>query len=74
MKNFDSFRCVISLLCVGLVSGCAFNPPQPWEKEILSMPSMSLNGANDRIDMHIYTSKENSSGNGIVGLGGCGCN
>ena len=56
------------------VSGCAFSPPQAWEKEILSMPEMSLNGSEGRTEAHIYTSKENSRGNGFVGLGGCGCN
>ena len=38
------------------------------------MPEMSLNGSEGRTETHIYTSKENSRGNGFVGLGGCGCN
>lgn len=65
---------LISLSIALLLSGCTFSPPQVWEKEILSMPEMSLNGSEGRIEAHIYTSKENSRGNGILGLGGCGCN
>ena len=65
---------LISLSISWLISGCAFSPPQAWEKEILSMPEMSLNGSEGRVETHIYTSKENSRGNGILGLGGCGCN
>jgi len=65
---------LISLSISWLIAGCAFSPPQAWEKEILSMPEMSLNGSEGRVETHIYTSKENSRGNGILGLGGCGCN
>jgi hypothetical protein len=70
-----AIHCVLTCLAISwLMSGCAFSPPQAWEKELLSMPEMSLNGSEGRVETHIYTSKENSRGNGILGLGGCGCN
>lgn len=57
-------------------SGCAMQPPQPWEKGALARPEMTMGGdvLGDRFAQHIYTSKENASGGNGVGGGGCGCN
>ena len=59
-----------------LLTGCAMNPPQAWQKGALAKPEMSMN--NDPLDQaftqHIYTSKEAASGGYGVGGGGCGCN
>jgi hypothetical protein len=65
---------IASVAISSLLTGCAISPPHAWEKEVLSLPEMSLSGAEGRAETHIYTSKENSRGNGIMGLGGCGCN
>jgi hypothetical protein len=49
---------------------------QPWERDVLARPEMSLDGAplDAAIDDHIYFSKEASSGGRGFGGGGCGCN
>ncbi|MBA3508010.1 MAG: DUF4266 domain-containing protein [Betaproteobacteria bacterium] len=59
-----------------LAGGCAFNPPQPWERGQLARPEMQFDY--DKLDIknaqHIYTSKEAATGGYGVGGGGCGCN
>jgi len=67
------------LLAVGVAAtlhGCAFAPPQPWEKGALARPEMTM--ASDPLDQrfiqHVYGSKESASGGYGVGGGGCGCN
>ena len=49
---------------------------QPWERDVLARPEMSLDNAplDAAIDDHIYFSKEASSGGRGFGGGGCGCN
>ena len=63
-------------LCVVLLglTGCA--GVQPWERDVLARPEMSLDNAplDAAIDDHIYFSKEASSGGRGFGGGGCGCN
>ena len=66
-----------ALLAVMLGStGCAFAPPQPWEKGALSKREMTMESdpLDQRYVQHIYNSKENASGGYGVGGGGCGCN
>lgn len=55
-------------------SGCT--TVQPWERDVLARPEMSLdaNPLDAAIDDHIYFSKEASSGGRGFGGGGCGCN
>lgn len=73
-------RAVGALALVALIAlattGCAIQPPQPWEKGALARPEMTMAGdvLGDRFAQHIYTSKENASGGNGVGGGGCGCN
>lgn len=57
-------------------TGCALQPPSPWEKGALARPDMTMAGdvLGDRFNQHIYNSKENASGGNGVGGGGCGCN
>lgn len=65
------------LAMVGLsLSGCANLGVQPWERDVLARPEMSLdaNPLDAAIDDHIYFSKEASSGGRGFGGGGCGCN
>jgi hypothetical protein len=63
-------------LCLVLLAlgGCA--GVQPWERDVLARPEMSLDTAplDAAIDDHIYFSKEASSGGRGFGGGGCGCN
>ena len=56
------------------LTGCA--GVQPWERDVLARPEMSLANAplDAAIDDHIYFSKEASSGGRGFGGGGCGCN
>ena len=63
----------LSLVLLGLAS-CA--QVQPWERDVLARPDMSLDNAalDAAIDDHIYFSKEASSGGRGFGGGGCGCN
>lgn len=55
-------------------AGCA--SVQPWEKDVLAKPEMSLgsDAVTAGLDDHIYFSKESSSGGRGFGGGGCGCN
>ncbi len=68
----------IALLIVAsvLVSGCAGLGVEPWERDVLAKPEMSLDAdpIDAAIDDHIYFSKEASSGGRGFGGGGCGCN
>jgi hypothetical protein len=59
-----------------LLAGCAVEPPRAWERDLLARPPMTMDPdpLERRLLMHIYTSKENSSGGDGVGGGGCGCN
>lgn len=59
-----------------VLSGCAGLGVQPWERDVLARPEMSLDAdpMDAAIDDHIYFSKEASSGGRGFGGGGCGCN
>ena len=61
---------------IAMLSGCALQPPQPWEKANLARKEMTMDA--DPLDQaftqHIYFSKESASGGYGVGGGGCGCN
>lgn len=61
--------------CLAL-QGCASLGVEPWERDVLARPEMSLdsNPLDAAIDDHIYFSKEASSGGRGFGGGGCGCN
>jgi len=63
-------------IAAALLGGCAIEPPRAWERDLLARPAMSMDDdpLERRLLMHIYTSKENSSGGDGVGGGGCGCN
>jgi hypothetical protein len=64
------------LAAFAALAGCAWAPPQAWEKANLARPEMSMDAdpLEQRYSQHIYTSKENASGGYGVGGGGCGCN
>lgn len=71
-----ALRTASALLVIASLSGCAFAPPQPWEKGLLAKPEMTMSAdpLDQRFVQHIYGSKENASGGYGVGGGGCGCN
>lgn len=64
------------LVTLALLGGCSGIGVKPWQREILSKPSMQLEGnvIDNAVDEHIYFSKEASTGGRGFGGGGCGCN
>jgi hypothetical protein len=58
------------------LQGCASVGVEPWQRDVLARPEMSLDASpvDAAIDDHIYFSKEASSGGRGFGGGGCGCN
>ncbi len=71
-----TLRILAILLGVALLSGCATERVQPWERDILARPSMQLDAypLDSYLDEHIYYSKESANGGQGIGGGGCGCN
>jgi hypothetical protein len=67
---------LLVVLLASSLGGCAYSPPQPWERGNLAKPEMTMGGdpLDQRFVQHIYGSKENASGGYGVGGGGCGCN
>ena len=65
-----------AIASLAVLSGCAMQPPQPWEKANLARREMTMDS--DPLDQaftqHVYFSKESASGGYGVGGGGCGCN
>lgn len=66
-----------------MVSGCGTirnmtvkEEVKPWERDVLATDTMQLptDPMHFYLDSHIYFSKEASTGGGVVGGGGCGCN
>ena len=58
------------------VAGCASIGPKPWQRDLMARPEMQLttHPLLAAADMHIYFSKEASSGGRSFAGGGCGCN
>lgn len=79
-SNSGYLRLLRGMLLAGVVcsvlTGCAIQPPQPWEKANLARKEMTMDS--DPLDQaftqHVYFSKESASGGYGVGGGGCGCN
>ena len=69
-------KALLSIATLLVLSGCSSVGVQPWERDVLARPEMSLdaNPLDAAIDDHIYFSKEASSGGRGFGGGGCGCN
>ncbi|MDH3613433.1 MAG: DUF4266 domain-containing protein [Gammaproteobacteria bacterium] len=67
---------IVSLLVVGITSGCSSMGVEPWERDVLAKEEMQLttDAVEAATDDHIYFSKEASSGGRGFGGGGCGCN
>jgi len=62
------------VLTVSALNACT--TVQPWERDVLARPEMSLDAypLDAAMDDHIYFSKEAASGGRGFGGGGCGCN
>ena len=64
------------LLSCWQLSACSSLGVEPWERDVLAKPEMSLNA--DSVDLglddHVYFSKEGTSGGRGFAGGGCGCN
>ena len=69
-------KALIGLAAFLALCGCSTLGVQPWERDVLARPEMSLDAdpIDVAIDDHIYFSKEASSGGRGFGGGGCGCN
>lgn len=69
-------RLAAGLLALTLLTGCAFERVQPWERDVLARPAMQLDAypLDTYLDEHIYYSKETANGGQGIGGGGCGCN
>lgn len=68
---------IVPLIFVaGVLGGCANLGVEPWQRDVLARPEMSLDAdpLEAALDDHIYFSKEASSGGRGFGGGGCGCN
>jgi len=77
MKLKQLFRSLLIILALfSVLSGCALQPVQPWEKGKLARKEMMLEGdaLEARFAEHMYSSKEGAAGGSGVGGGGCGCN
>lgn len=69
-------RALPALGILVLLQGCALQPVQPWDRDLLAQDKMQLvpDPVENFFDEHIYFSKEGASGGQGVGGGGCGCN
>ncbi|HZQ61007.1 MAG TPA: DUF4266 domain-containing protein [Casimicrobiaceae bacterium] len=69
-------RLVVFLLASSLAACATYAPPQAWEKGDLAKPAMQFDPdpLAAKLEQHVYTSKEATTGGYGVGGGGCGCN
>ncbi|MBV2129091.1 DUF4266 domain-containing protein [Arsukibacterium indicum] len=63
-------------LVLSQLAACSSLGVKPWQRDTLAKEEMALNSAplDNRLDDHIYFSKEGSSGGRSFAGGGCGCN
>lgn len=75
MRSKKLVGLVIALAALQLTA-CSSIGVQPWQRNILAKKEMALNsaGLDNKLDDHIYFSKEGSSGGRSFAGGGCGCN
>jgi hypothetical protein len=71
-----SWKFLLLTAAIAVLSGCAFEKVQPWDRDLLAEDKMQLvpSPLDNYYDEHIYFSKEAASGGQGVGGGGCGCN
>ncbi|MDG2461113.1 MAG: DUF4266 domain-containing protein [Luminiphilus sp.] len=67
----------LALLSLGIISGCVtVEEVAPWDRGYLAEAGMQwdLSSRDAKLEGHVYTSKEASSGGTGSAGGGCGCN
>lgn len=76
MNKMHNATKILLLLAVSQLVACSSLGVKPWERDILAKEEMALNASpmDNRLDDHIYFSKEGSSGGRSFAGGGCGCN
>lgn len=76
MKRTKIIAGITVALLLGQLSACSSMGVKPWQRDIMAKEEMALNSAplDNRLDDHIYFSKEGSSGGRSFAGGGCGCN
>lgn len=76
MKGTKIISGITAIALLGALNGCSSLGVKPWQRDILAKEEMALNSAplDNRLDDHIYFSKEGSSGGRSFAGGGCGCN
>lgn len=76
MKRTKIIAGITAALLLGQLSACSSMGVKPWQRDIMAKEEMALNSAplDNRLDDHIYFSKEGSSGGRSFAGGGCGCN
>ena len=69
-------RILSAVLLLAVCAGCSSMGVEPWERDVLAREDMQLitDPLAAATDVHIYFSKEASSGGRGFGGGGCGCN
>jgi hypothetical protein len=69
-------KLLLIVAALALLSACAVEPLDAWERGHLARPEMAWEPDSLRASQrdHVYFSKEASSGGASVGGGGCGCN
>lgn len=72
--KFGAATALLTLL--SQLTACSSLGVNPWERGTLAKEEMSLNNSplDNRLDDHIFFSKEGSSGGRSFAGGGCGCN
>lgn len=76
MNFTKSWRAMLVLGGMCVITGCSSLGVEPWDRDVLAKDEMQLVSAplDASLDDHIYFSKEASSGGRGFGGGGCGCN
>lgn len=76
MKLKKKLSAGVVILLLSQLTACSSLGVKPWQRDTLAKEEMALNSAplDNRLDDHIYFSKEGSSGGRSFAGGGCGCN
>lgn len=69
-------RVLAILMALAMLSACAIEPVEAWERGYLARPEMAWepDALSSSYRKHVHFSKEASNGGASVGGGGCGCN
>ena len=64
-----------SIILLGALPGCTYEPVKVWQRGQLANPVMVRDPdvGQAALEQHVYSSKESTSGGYSTGAGGCGC-